>query len=177
MTNSQTANDIHAYIATLHLEVFGKYIYAYSLLVHSSEGQSWHWGVKNNEHQIIDMEMYGLRRFLLAMADQDPDHRMKPHVFTRGAYLEPRLIMAGKTKRDIDRGVKKEPLWNHDAWIETAILWDLYRGGMREAATEIEKGYLTEADEKIRKLYRSISSPLKTYTPFLESPDTIVLPE
>jgi hypothetical protein len=175
MTSEDNGNIIYAYIATLHLKLFGKYRRAYSLLVRSPRTESWHWGVKSFEHQPADMEMFGLRRVLRALSDQDPDLTLKLHAYTRNDYLEPRLRMASKTKRDIERGIEKAPLWNHDAWMESTTLWDMYRGAMREAHPGAEKSFLHLADQRIRAEYIRISSPLQTHVPFLESPEELAL--
>lgn len=174
MTDRGTSRIIHGYIATKPLELFGKYTYAYGLLVLTPTIESSHWGVKNNEHQWVDMEMFALRRLLRAMTLQDPDQVYKANIICQGAFLSQRLDMAAKTKRDIDRGEVRQ-LWNHEAWIETSTLWDMYRGGMREADTPEERSNLNQASEIIKKEYWKTPSPLKTSEKLFESTEDLVL--
>lgn len=175
MKSEINRNVVYAYIATLHLELFGKYRWAYGLLVRSLRSESWHWGVKNNEHQWVDMEMFALRRVLLALAAQDLERTLKLNAYTHADYLEPRLRMASKTKRDIERGLEKEPLWNHDAWMESTTLWDMYRGAMREAHPGSERSFLDIAGQRLHAEYIRIPSPLQTHAQFSESPEALIL--
>jgi|SRR5665213_170251 len=175
MNAAESSKVIDVYIATLPLTNFGNYFYAYSLLVHAPKGQSWHWGVKTPEDQWVDMEMFGLKRVLLAMSVEDPDRNFRLKARLRGTYLEQRLSMAAKTKRDIDRGLKIEKLHNHQDWMDTTTLWDLYKEGMREATTQDELCFLRMAAQNIETEHNRISSPLKIRVPFLECSCELVL--
>ena len=166
---------IHAYIATRNIAFLGKNTLAYGLLVHSPKKQSWHWGVKNREDQWVDMEMFGLKRVLLAISTHNPDQALKLVAFMKGASLSSRLFNAAKTKRDIESGIENNGLIrNRSDWLETVTLWDIYKKAMREARTEQELSYLNLALQNIKKEEGKIPLPLKSNFPFLESPEQVV---
>jgi hypothetical protein len=166
MNSEKTPIVICAYIATLPLQ--RNYTWAYGLLIRSATIDSWHWGVKCPEHQWVDMEMFALKRALRAISESDQKFLLKAHM--RGSHLSTRLAGAAKTNRDIGRGIENNGLkWNRDDWLETATLWELFGDGMREAITTDEIACLNLALQNINREYIKASSPLHSYSPFLES--------
>ena len=172
MNSAKTPIIVYAYIATLRLQ--RNYTWAYSLLIHSATIVSWHWGVKCPEDQWVDMEMFALKRALRAISESDENFLLKAYM--RGSHLSTRLAEAAKTNRDIGRGIVNNGLKrNRDDWLETATLWELFGNGMREAMTENEIVCLNLAVQNINREYIRVSSPLRTYLPFLESSEPLRL--